>query len=553
MAKPLTYAERLAPLNAVEPEVAMPSDFADIYDLEGYNDFLMGEPSRFVLLGEVPASVGGATIGGQVMLQGIDTRELKNASIQNAKIADLAVTNAKIEDAAIDSAKIEDLSVTTAKIALLAVDTAQIADAAIENAKIGLLAVDTANIADAAIENAKIANLAVDTAQIANAAIETAKIANLAVDTAQIANAAIEEAKINNLAVTNAKIANTTITGAKIANATIDTAQIANAAITNAKIGNLAVDTAQIANAAIEEAKIGSLAVTNAKIANTTITGAKIANATIDTAQITNAAITNAKINDLSADKITAGTLTGRKIQTHSSSTQGVKMYTTDYASIANGYLEFWDNVSDSGVIYYRNSDAEFYVEGGNWNVSSDISCDKITRNTEDPILRIDDVFYSTYTADYNGQRCVYVGKVLVKDGSHMISFKKSEDIDLFVWKRSILFDDRISVLITPEADVRSWYEINESEGAITIHVDNNLPVNATIQLIGYRIDSATLPTVYSEDKPPPIFIDVDEYDINPDISRKDHISKVRSVVQDMKSSWARENNKHKIANPDKT
>lgn len=70
------------------------------------------------------------------------------------------------------------------------------------------------------------------------------------------------------------------------ANMVIGSAWIADAAITNAKIGSLAVDTAQIAALAVTEAKIGALAVTNAKI------------------------------NDLSADKITAGTITGRTLQT---------------------------------------------------------------------------------------------------------------------------------------------------------------------------------------------------------------------------------------------
>lgn len=61
-------------------------------------------------------------------------RMLKGEQVGTARIADAAITNAKIED----------LSVTTAKIALLAVDTAQIKNTAITNAKIASLTWDKA-------------------------------------------------------------------------------------------------------------------------------------------------------------------------------------------------------------------------------------------------------------------------------------------------------------------------------------------------------------------------------------------------------------------------
>lgn len=94
-----------------------------------------------------------------------------------------------------------------------------------------------------------------------------------------------------------------------IADATINSAKIADAAIGTAHIQNAAVDTAQIADAAVTNAKIANLAVDTAQIADAAVTSAKIANAAIGTAHIQDAAITNAKINDLSASKITAGTI----------------------------------------------------------------------------------------------------------------------------------------------------------------------------------------------------------------------------------------------------
>lgn len=79
--------------------------------------------------------------------------------------------------------------------------------------------------------------------------------------------------------------------------------------IQNGFIQNAAIDTARIADASITTAKIQDAQITNAKIADAEITGAKIATATIDTANIKDAAIVDAKIGNLSAEKITAGSL----------------------------------------------------------------------------------------------------------------------------------------------------------------------------------------------------------------------------------------------------
>jgi len=70
--------------------------------------------------------------------------------------------------------------------------------------------------------------------------------------------------------------------------------------ISGKSIEDLTIVADKIANATITGSKIDNLTITANNIANLTITGGKIANATI----------TDAKIKDLSADKITAGTIT---------------------------------------------------------------------------------------------------------------------------------------------------------------------------------------------------------------------------------------------------
>jgi len=112
------------------------------------------------------------------------------------------------------------------------VDTPNIANLAVTNAKIGLLAVDTANIIDLAVATGKIANLAVTTAKIALRAVTTAIIDTAAVTTAKIANLAVTAAQIANATITAAQIANATITGALIVSGTITGTLIAANTVT---------------------------------------------------------------------------------------------------------------------------------------------------------------------------------------------------------------------------------------------------------------------------------------------------------------------------------
>ncbi|MGN7284344.1 phage tail spike protein [Shouchella rhizosphaerae] len=89
---------------------------------------------------------------------------------------------------------------------------------------------------------------------------------------------------------------------------------IDNGVIKSAHIGEAAVGTAAIANASITKAKLQNAIIGTAQIENGAITNAKIGNGQIDNAKIANATITNAKISDISAAKITSGTLDAANI-----------------------------------------------------------------------------------------------------------------------------------------------------------------------------------------------------------------------------------------------
>ena len=200
----------------------------------------------------------------------------------------LAETNARLST-----------EVDTIKIGLADIDDAMIKKANIADLEVGYAhlsngVIDVAQIGNASITNVKIANGAIDNAKLADASIDTANIIDGAIDNAKIADASIEEAHIINGSVTNVKIANGAIDNAKIANASIDTAKIQTGAITTALIGTGAVETAQIADGSITDAKIVEL------------TANKITSGTIDAANI--------EVINLHAENITVGTINGQQI-----------------------------------------------------------------------------------------------------------------------------------------------------------------------------------------------------------------------------------------------
>ena len=119
-------------------------------------------------------------VAGYILAQLIVEQLAQDATLESA---DTLYTNFKsalakfiptgIADKSIATAKLADLAVTAAKLAANAVETAKIKDAAVTAAKLASNAVETAKIKDAAVTNAKIASGVLTFDRLATAAIAT--------------------------------------------------------------------------------------------------------------------------------------------------------------------------------------------------------------------------------------------------------------------------------------------------------------------------------------------------------------------------------------------
>ena len=154
-------------------------------------------------------------------------------------------------------------------------------------------------IVDGAITASKIAAESVTTTKLAAGAVTADQLAANSVTAGKVAANAILAASIASGAVTTAKLAAGAVTANELASGSVTTIKLEAGSVTASRIYAGSITATEIANSTI----------TGAKIVGGTITGALLADATITTAKIANAAITNAKIDSLSADKLTAGTI----------------------------------------------------------------------------------------------------------------------------------------------------------------------------------------------------------------------------------------------------
>lgn len=185
-------------------------------------------------------------------------------------------------------------------------------------------------------------------------------------------------------------------------------------------IENLTISNSKIQDLAITGSKIQNLAIVNSHIANLTITGGKIANATID----------NAKIISLSADKITAGTITatisinsplinGGTITGTTITGTTINGGTINGATINGGIINVTTDVNVGNNIYMGNQGATATSKRIFFSTSGSVNC-SIGQLSGDGSLSLDS-FASIYiTAPLNRTIQLLAGTVILPENSRL-------------------------------------------------------------------------------------------------------------------------------------
>ena len=195
-------------------------------------------------------------------------QEEKNQTIQSHDIKDSAISNAKLGADAVTGAKIADDSINSEHYVDGSIDTAHIADSQVTTAKLASDAVTTVKITDLNVTTAKIAADAITNAKIADDSIDSEHYVDGSIDTAHIADGQVTHVKLANDAVDGDNIADDSINSEHYVDGSIDTAHIASAQITDAKLATNAVTTGKITDANVTTVKIADSNITLAKLAS---------------------------------------------------------------------------------------------------------------------------------------------------------------------------------------------------------------------------------------------------------------------------------------------
>ena len=179
-----------------------------------------------------------------------------DGSISTAKLANDAVTEAKIADSSVNVNQLKAgtgsagqvLARNTANTGLDWVNQASttIADGSITRAKLAADAVDNSKLADDAVDTENIADDAITASLIDDGAVGTSALANDAVTQAKIADGAVGSNQIASSSIGANKIVAGSITINQLASNSVGTSQIANGAVSSAKLQNGSVDISKI-------------------------------------------------------------------------------------------------------------------------------------------------------------------------------------------------------------------------------------------------------------------------------------------------------------------
>lgn len=233
----------------------------------------------------------------------------KDGVITNSKIADSTIENSKIKDSTITNAKISDATIELEKVSKSFITDLTADNAYIENLKatIGEFGYITA-------ENADLTYATITSLRAVDGKIDTLTAKAITTD-----NLEAKVATLGYLSAESADVKFATIESLKAVDGKIDT--LSSKAITTenlsakvADLGYLSADSAEISYAKIDFSNVGTQVVSSSMIIDGAVTNEKVANLSAN--KITSGTIDASKITvtNLNADNITVGTINGQRI-----------------------------------------------------------------------------------------------------------------------------------------------------------------------------------------------------------------------------------------------
>ena len=303
----------------------------------------------------------------------------KDGTIDGSKIKDSTITGSLIADSTIKGSNIEEGTITGSKIKAATITGSLIVDGTIRGNHIMESSIDGSKIADSAITESKISNSSITNSKIKDGEIENSKIKDATLTGSKIVNSTLTNDLFKDGTIENSKIKDATLTGAKIQDATIgfekvntsfikdltaDKAYIENLKASIADIGYLTADEADIKYATIASleavdgkidnletiaittnnlsakvAELGYLNADSADIAYAKIDFSNVGTQVVGSSMIIDGAVTNEKVANLSANKITSGTIDASKITVTNLNADNITVGTINGQRIGNGSL----------------------------------------------------------------------------------------------------------------------------------------------------------------------------------------------------------------------
>lgn len=246
------------------------------------------------------------------------------STILGAIFKDGVITNSKIADSTIENSKIKDSTITNAKIA----------DATIEWEK-----VSKSFITDLTADNAYIKNLKATIGQFGYITAENADLTYATITSLQAVDGKIDTLTAKAITTDNLKAEVATLGYLSAESADIKFATIESLTTVDGKIDTLSSKAITTENLSAKVADLGYLSAKSAEISYAKVDFSNVGTQVVSSSMIIDGAVTNEKVANLSANKITSGTIDASKITVTNLNADNITVGTINGKRIGDGSL----------------------------------------------------------------------------------------------------------------------------------------------------------------------------------------------------------------------